>query len=826
MKSRFIQNAFTSGVLTSLFKGRIDLQQYHNGLEQGDDCVVIPHGGIKRRPGTQYIGTAIPKLTRNSVLPTMPNGGAAANINDGSDATTATTTVNISTVDPYVVAKTDLGSATYIEVVDVRGLFLTTNTSDEFRVQWSDDDVTYFNAATVPLVGTAAQDFRLYVGRTKRYWRLARIGSTDLGTDKATLAEFNLWEKSGTLSEVKLKDFSVSSDRQYLLAISDENCRIYNKATQAHVADVKTPYLSSECLDVRDAQTEQVMLMFHENHPTQRLINLGTDTDWTLDDAPFTNVPQYDFNDSLSPTPTSDVQVMTFTGFVAGDTFQIDIEGVLSKNITFAGDATAAERSASEENIRKNIQDMPVVGDTGVSVSRTGALAYTITISGESTKAFKLFSGFHTEGTGAKTIAFTHSVTGVPRKEDVWSATRGYPKTGCFYAGRLILGGTRDKRQSLFASKAGLYFNFELDEGDPNDAIFITISTRTFTDIVDVYPGRVLQIFTTGGELVDKSEKFTPAEVGVALQTSYGSRNLETKEIDGATLFADRNGKSIKAFVFSDVEQAYVAQDISVLAPALINKPVDIGVLGGTSSDNANWVFIVNNDGQGAILNTLRSQDINAFTKWTTTGFLTNVAVVDDELYMVNKRTVGGVESYFIERWNFDHLLDNSLIQTNVAPLTTLSNLDHLEGETVSVVADGSVLPDRVVSGGQITLTEAESAHTQIEVGIKFVPTIKPLPVVSNPGSGSNQMRLKKVIRMNLMVENTGGAYIDGDPIPVRSFGAAGDSPLDSPPASYTGIIDDVFPNYGWSRLQAPVISFPDPTPFTILSIEYEVESS
>jgi len=79
---------------------------------------------------------------------------------------------------------------------------------------------------------------------------------------------------------------------------------------------------------------------------------------------------------------------------------------------------------------------------------------------------------------------------------------------------------------------------------------------------------------------------------------------------------------------------------------------------------------------------------------------------------------------------------------------------------------------------------------------------------------------------MNLMVENTGGAYIDGDPIPVRSFGAAGDSPLDSPPASYTGIIDDVFPNYGWSRLQAPVISFPDPTPFTILSIEYEVESS
>jgi len=97
---------------------------------------------------------------------------------------------------------------------------------------------------------------------------------------------------------------------------------------------------------------------------------------------------------------------MTLSSFVAGDTFQLDIEGVLSKNITYAGDATADQRDSTVFNIQKNIQDMPVVGDTGVSVSYVSAGVFDITIGGESAKDFELFSGFATSGTASKTIAF------------------------------------------------------------------------------------------------------------------------------------------------------------------------------------------------------------------------------------------------------------------------------------------------------------------------------------------------------------------------------------------------------------------------------------
>ena len=50
--------------------------------------------------------------------------------------------------------------------------------------------------------------------------------------------------------------------------------------------------------------------------------------------------------------------------FDAGDRFQIDVEGVLSKNITVTESA-----SSTAANIEKNLQEMPIFGDTGVTVT-------------------------------------------------------------------------------------------------------------------------------------------------------------------------------------------------------------------------------------------------------------------------------------------------------------------------------------------------------------------------------------------------------------------------------------------------------------------------
>ena len=442
-KSRFIQNNFVSGELSPLMRVRTDINQYYQGLQTAKNVVLVPQGGVKRRPGTEHIDTVLNKIERiTTIVPSMVNGGTGSVINDGDDATTTSTTNPIGTLNPYTVASYDRGPPpggglrALVKFVDIRQISLSSGSSDEFVIQETETAPTYTTIATVPLIVTNPQDFRIAVNTSARRVKLVRIGSTDLGSATVTLGEFNLIEQTsvaGDPSESKLLNFSVTTDRNYLLSVTDGNIRIF-KNPGTHVADVKVPYTAAQVATIRDTQTESVMLLFQEDVPPQRLINLGTDEDWFLDEVPFTNVPTFDFDDALSPTPVNEIQVMTLThgsghNWEVGDQFQIDVESVLSKNITFAGDSTAAERSSTVFNIQKNLQEMPTFGETGVAVARTGTRQYTITISGESTKDFELFSGFPTSGNQDNTIVFTQTQVGSPRKEPVWSATRGYPKT-------------------------------------------------------------------------------------------------------------------------------------------------------------------------------------------------------------------------------------------------------------------------------------------------------------------------------------------------------------------------------------------------------------
>tara|TARA_R110001599_G_scaffold91984_6_gene241431 strand:+ start:402 stop:2855 length:2454 start_codon:yes stop_codon:yes gene_type:complete len=816
-----------SGELSPLLKGRIDLTQYYQGVQTAKNLVIVPQGGMKRRPGTEYVQTVINTLTRNTTVPTVPNGGTAGNVNDDDDTTVSTTTSNISTTNPYVVCKFDLGSAKAIEFLDVRNVFLSAGTSSEFKIQYSTDDATYIDAATVPLLGVSSQNFRLFVGKTARYWRLARIGATDLGTAKITVGTVAPMEQTATASNFKMLDFSVEDDRHYLLVLTENNIRVF-RTPNTHVADIKTTISSSNVGNIRDTQVENVMLLFQEDTIPQRLINLSTDTDWFIDNIPFSNVPQYDYNDSLSPTPVNDVQVMTLNHahFVPGDKFQIDIEGVVSKNITFAGDSSADEIASTVFNIQRNIQEMPVMGETGVSVARTGTFAYTITVGGESAKDFELYSAFATTGTASKTITFTKSASGSPRREDVWSANRGYPKTACFYEGRLVLGGTKSKPQSLIFSKSGSFFDFDIDDGDDDEAIFVTISSRKLNDIVDVFPGRNLQVFTSGAEFAVTSKPVTPSSASVAPQTSNGASNIEVQEVDGSTIFVDRNGKSLRDFVFSFNEDAYVTQDLSVLASHLIVQPIDMALLTGTQSDDANWLFFVNADGNGTILNTLRAQDITGFTRWENDGDIKGVCVVDEDLYLITQRTINGAVVKFLERWDFTYKMDASKKFTPTASQTVLTGLDNLEGQTVQIVADAVVLQPRAVSSGSITLEATETGYTSVEVGLNFAIELKPMPVNTNVGSGQNQMRVKRIVRINARVFETSGVYVNGNAVPIRAFGAAPDTPLDNPPDQLTGIIEDIYDINGWTREEMPLFTVPDPTPCHIQMIEYEVESS
>lgn len=813
-KVRSLQNNFTSGVLSPLLKGRTDIQQYYNSLETGDNIVTIPQGGLKRRPGLVYIDKLLGQLSRYTTLPTMPNGGTAANANDDDDATTATTTTGISTTDPYVVAQYDLGSSQGVAIIDVRGIRLSANSSTEFDIEYSDDASSWTKAVDIPTITTTIEDYRFYINQTARYWRLARIGTADLGTATVSIDEFNLRSQPG-VSGAKIEGFEVTTDKAYLCVFTDQNVAIY--LDDVRVADVKMPYASAECPALRVTQSETVMIIVHPNHPPRRLINQGGDTLWTTDVLPLSNVPQYDYNDSDSPIPTSEIQDLTFTGFSTAQTYQLDIDGVLSKNIVY--DATFTSKTAS--NMQKNILDMPVVGETGVTVANTGGSTYRVTFSGESAKNFEMITGFPTSGSGTDTIAAAAVQNGVARKENVWSNARGWPAAVTYYQGRLIFGGVPDKPASIFFSKAGSGLDFEIGEGFDDEGIFVTLDTRKLNTVKDFYPGRDLIAFTTGAEFVTRETPITPTNITFKPQTAHGLFDVTPQEIDGGVFFIDKNGKTLREMRYNFNEDAYVADDISVLSQELIKQPVDMAVLKGTASDDANWLAIINSDGTCTVLNTLKSQYINGFTKWDTQGEFKATGVTLDDMYFVVKRTVDGTEVRYLERWDFDYQLDASI---KLSPgSATVAGLEHLEGLEVRIVADGSTMENKTVASGQVTL---ERSADHVQIGLNYVPTIKPMPIDGNFGAGSSQMHIKKIVRTNIRIKDTLGIKIDGDYVPVRNFAPAPDSPLDATPALQTGIYENITNGQGWGRERAITITQDDPYPMTILSIECEVETS
>jgi hypothetical protein len=859
-KTRFIQSSFVSGELSPLLKGRIDINQYYQAVEAADNVVIVPQGGMRRRPGTSFVGQGVDTLVVDSWTGTMPNGGTVASLNDNNRSTSTQTTTPPGTTTDWVFVDCDVslafGNIVFIEVTD---MFTTAGSTSDMMFQYSTDGgTTWVDQQAIPLIGTNPQNFRFPVDPASAItdWRIIRDGSDSFAGNIGASGVNYYYSGGNGDSRTKLESFEVEADRNYLVEFTPENIRIYRTDAVTgdpvqRVIDI-TPIWEGypggifggvNVNSIRTATVENVMLIVGNFQPL-RLVNLGTDTDWSLDEIPFSNVPQFDYDDAQSPTPTSEIQVMTLghTGsgqWKRGDRFEVDIESVVSKSISYAGDSTADEQAATVFNIQKNLQDMPVFGETGVLVERTGTREYTITISGESAKDFELFSAYVTEGSADHEIDFTKTQSGSPRKEDVWSSTRGWPKTICFYEGRLVIGGTSSKPQSLFMSKSSDFFNFDIEEADDDDAIFATISSRTLNDIVDVYPGRNLQIFTSGAEFAVTSKPVTPSNIQITPQTSHGASNVEVKDVDGSTIFIDRFGKALLTFLYSFNEDAYTSDDRSVLASHLIKQPRDMALLAGTASDDANWLFVVNDDGTATVLNTLRSQDINGFTSWTMDDAeVTNVTTVGDKLFMVVGRNLGpSAGDISIEQWDFTRLLDSSVRKT--ATSGTIDGLEHLEGETVSIVTrgddsgenDGFVLADQTVSGGEINLPAPYNTGyptLEYEVGRRFIPVIKPMPLNTNIGSGQNQMRLKKIVRMNVRVYESSGIYIDNLPVPIRAFGASGDtSPLTSNSiVPISGIIDDVYDINGWGRDIVPTITCPDPTPMHIQMIEYEIEGN
>jgi len=378
----------------------------------------------------------------------------------------------------------------------------------------------------------------------------------------------------------------------------------------------------------------------------------------------------------------------------------------------------------------------------------------------------------------AWTIA-TATITGSPTP--ALTGTDNYPSVVSFFEQRLVFGATNNNPQTLWFSKSADYLNFTTGTADDN-ALIYTIASNKVNAIRYLSATRILNIGTSGGEYVlttTNSGPVTPTSTVIRKYSNYGCIDSEVVQVADVTLFAQRGARKVREFRYiGEVDVAgYAAPDITILAEHLTEGGIQEFAY---QQEPESIIWARRTDGTLLGLTYRREEEIVAWHKHVIGGsFNGGQAVVEsiitlptdsgeDELYMIVKRTINGTTKRYVEVMKtFDFggdttaafFVDSGLVYAGSAT-TTLSGLYHLEGGTMSVLANGATHADKVVSGGGIGL---DFSATSGAVGFGYTSEMQTLRLESGSSDGTSQGKPKRIHDITVRFHETVGAEVGTD---------------------------------------------------------------
>ena len=583
---------------------------------------------------------------------------------------------------------------------------------------------------------------------------------------------------------MKLVPFEFSTTQSYMLLFVHNRMYIFkDKELVTNINssgnDYLTTTITSTVLATMDhTQSADTLIVVQEDMAPKKIVRGGSHSTWTISDVTFEFIPKFNFTQS----ETTINQTIT--------------PSAVDGNITI----TAGGNVFASGNLNQYIE-----ANDGMGRARV-----TRFVSATSVEAIVEIPFFNTSAIASGGTFIDGGY------EDSWSSSKGYPRTCTFHEGRLYFGGVKSRPNTIFASRVARFFDFNPGEALDDDSIELTISTDSTNAITGMFSGRDLQIFTKGGEFFlpqSTLDPITPTNVVVNGATRRGSKEgIKPVGAESGTLFIQRAGKSLREFLFSDVELSYISNNISLLSSHLLKSPSDMALRKATSTTDGDLLLIVNEtDGSLATYSILRGQNVIAPSLSTTDGLFVNVGVDVDQIYFTMKRTINSATKYYVECFNDDNTTDSAKLYSGSSKpsSTTVTGLNHLIGKTVKVIADDSMQLDKVVNGsGQITLDAVPT--TYVEVGLDFTPTIKTLPVELKLSSGNIMGQKKRII------EATANLYLS------QNLTLNGNDLLFTAGSFFTGKKRKK-PMLGYDRDGQMTFSQSAPLFFTLLGVEYKV---
>ena len=399
-----------------------------------------------------------------------------------------------------------------------------------------------------------------------------------------------------------------------------------------------------------------------------------------------------------------------------------------------------------------------------------------------------------------------------------WAAPTEYPAACSFSDQRLILSGSIKNPQTVWASVIGSYEDMTPGT-NASDAFQFTIASDKSSQIRWMLDKDVILCGAKSSELMIM-QGISPTNVQISRQSAYGSAAINGIAISDATIFLQRGRRKIREFVYSNDNQTYQAPDLTFFADHITESGI-IEYDYQQSPDPILWC--VRDDGVLVGMTYDRIMGVAGWHRHITDGLFESVAVLtgqaeEDQVYFVVNRTVGGSPKRYIEKFNkrdFGTLAEAIFCDSSNtcvgAGINECTGLDHLDGKTVTILADGVPHADQVVVSGKITLLSGTA--TTITAGLPFDSTLTPVSI-EIPGSAT-MGAIRQISKAFLRLYKAQGGQVGVD----DSFE---DIDYDGSAAMYTGD-SEISIESDYEQKMEITIKQTDPLPLTVLAIVLDV---
>jgi hypothetical protein len=780
---------FRAGEISPRLEGRIDLQKYNEAVKDLSNMVVFPQGGTTRRPGTYYAGSS-------------KDGGKVRLIH-----------FEYSDEQAYVL---EFG-ANYVRFFKDGGLLTEATTA-----------ITGITQANPAVVTSASHG----LSNGDRVFIASVAGMTEVNNKEFTVA-------GATTNTFQLSGIDSSAFTAYT-----------SGGTVGKIVEVTTTYSVTDIFEINYAQSADVLYLAHKDHEPAKLTRT-TATSFTLADIDFVDGPWLDENiTSTTLYASADTGSVTLTAsaslFASSDVGRlVRFREILeihhdewAASTNYADGDTVRYNGHVYEQVTGSTQTSGNTPPVHLEGTETyGALDWEYKHDGTGYLEITAFTSA-TEVTATvknDTGVLPDHVIGSGNATKLWSlgafgGDQGYPRAIGFYEERLYFAGTTGQPQTIFGSVSADFENHTPGTND-DDAINVTIASDQVNVIKHLLPARFLQLLTTSAEFTLSggagSEPVTPTNVNVLRETTFGTGNVKPLRAGNSTILIQKGAEKVKEITFDLDTDGLLGVDLTVLADHLARGGLTDMVW---QQEPELLLWFVHADGR---LIGLTYDRANATVGWHEhslggSGVVESITAIpsgaEDQVYLSVKRTIDGstvrhivyLKSLYFNDDVADAFFVDSGLTYDGSATTTITSLNHLEGETVTILADGAAHADKTVSNGTITLDRSAS---KVHVGYGYTSLLETLRMEAGAEDGIAQGKIKRIHGVTARFFQTVGAELGPDTsnldrLPFRDSSMA----MDQAVPLFTGDKEISFPS-GYDNDAKIVIRQTQPLPMTILAI-------